>query len=380
MVPDLDPRLRAALQEALLLERVVQSRVPRLAARAAVYRNALALVREIEAVSREHELALVERLGDDDCPDSPPASDGEFEPPFATIHPASTALRDAYALAQQAAVTYSAIQPIAHRLRDSWAIADAGTTAHLTRKHTQDYVRCAGQILAAIHDVVLDELDASGLVCLCTCPACSLGLCMCAIGSRGILAEAWLAARPPLAEQGVEVQRPRPGSAAAKGGLLKGDLIVALDSQRVDQVPEFMRMLRDHQPGDWIDFTVRRPAGEAKVLVEHRREGADQNEDECIVVQGQDFYLGQARDVRQRLRKRKSATRSGANGLTSLSARELQVLELVGTGATNPLIADELEISRATVANHVSHILEKLGLNNRTEAAAYAAAHRLDKA
>jgi DNA-binding NarL/FixJ family response regulator len=46
------------------------------------------------------------------------------------------------------------------------------------------------------------------------------------------------------------------------------------------------------------------------------------------------------------------------------------VLRLVAAGRTNPQIAEALFISRKTASNHVSHILTKLGVANRVEAAA----------
>ncbi len=104
----------------------------------------------------------------------------------------------------------------------------------------------------------------------------------------------------------------------------------------------------------------------------HRRDGVDINDDECILPAGQRFYLEQARDVKRRLRKRGSGNPLDQADLSSLSARELQVLRLVAQGATNPIIADELEISGATVARHVATILAKTGLANRTEAATFA--------
>jgi DNA-binding CsgD family transcriptional regulator len=53
-----------------------------------------------------------------------------------------------------------------------------------------------------------------------------------------------------------------------------------------------------------------------------------------------------------------------------LSPRELQVLAMVAEGAPNSEIAKRLVIADTTVQSHVQHILQKLGVRNRTEAAA----------
>ncbi|MFN8501690.1 LuxR C-terminal-related transcriptional regulator [Kouleothrix sp.] len=55
-----------------------------------------------------------------------------------------------------------------------------------------------------------------------------------------------------------------------------------------------------------------------------------------------------------------------------LSPRELQVLDLVAAGRTNKEIALLLDISNQTVKNHVSSILRKLAVNDRTQAVVYA--------
>jgi DNA-binding NarL/FixJ family response regulator len=60
-----------------------------------------------------------------------------------------------------------------------------------------------------------------------------------------------------------------------------------------------------------------------------------------------------------------------------LTEREREVLALVARGYTNKKIADTLYVSEKTARNHVSHILEKLGLSRRSEAAAFAVEHKL---
>jgi DNA-binding CsgD family transcriptional regulator len=56
-----------------------------------------------------------------------------------------------------------------------------------------------------------------------------------------------------------------------------------------------------------------------------------------------------------------------------LSARELEVAELVAQGLSNSAIAARLFVSRATVASHVTHILTKLGYSSRSQIAAWVA-------
>ncbi len=58
-----------------------------------------------------------------------------------------------------------------------------------------------------------------------------------------------------------------------------------------------------------------------------------------------------------------------------LSERELEVLRLIAQGATNGEIARHLVISERTVKNHISYMLGRLGLRDRTQAAIYAREH-----
>lgn len=62
-------------------------------------------------------------------------------------------------------------------------------------------------------------------------------------------------------------------------------------------------------------------------------------------------------------------------GLESVSERELEVLKLVARGLSNREIAQKLFITEGTVKNHITSVLRKLGLRDRTQAALYASEH-----
>jgi DNA-binding NarL/FixJ family response regulator len=64
--------------------------------------------------------------------------------------------------------------------------------------------------------------------------------------------------------------------------------------------------------------------------------------------------------------RRRGATAAGLKGLTP---REIEVLSLVAQGKSNPQIAQELVISRATAKTHVERIMGKLHVSDRTQAA-----------
>ena len=61
-----------------------------------------------------------------------------------------------------------------------------------------------------------------------------------------------------------------------------------------------------------------------------------------------------------------------------LSPREREILRLIARGDSNKLIARALDIAETTVKIHVQHILRKLNLSSRVQAAVYATSHGLD--
>lgn len=65
----------------------------------------------------------------------------------------------------------------------------------------------------------------------------------------------------------------------------------------------------------------------------------------------------------------------GDSRLVPLSAREMEILQHAARGSSNKEIAHTLQISQQTVKNHISSILRKLDVKDRTEAAVYALRH-----
>lgn len=93
-----------------------------------------------------------------------------------------------------------------------------------------------------------------------------------------------------------------------------------------------------------------------------------------LVGSGMQFVPASAslKTARDASRKQKILKLESENSecLPRLTKREREVLKAIAEGKTNRLIADELEISEHTVKLHVHRLITKLGMKNRTEAAA----------
>ena len=69
---------------------------------------------------------------------------------------------------------------------------------------------------------------------------------------------------------GAEIQKITPGSAAEEGGLEKGDVVTAVDGVRVTDGIALIVSIRTHQPGETVEFTVRRGGEERRISVQLR--------------------------------------------------------------------------------------------------------------
>jgi len=121
---------------------------------------------------------------------------------------------------------------------------------------------------------------------------------------------------------------------------------------------------------------------------------SDNDEDViCAISYGADGYLLKDMDPDEILKKIKEAAigkmvlseklthilagaiRKGDNNKTNilakLTSREHEILKLIAKGLSNKLIAKDLDISDGTVKVHVKHVLKKLGLRSRVEAAVW---------
>ncbi|MEV4612366.1 response regulator transcription factor [Kitasatospora sp. NPDC049258] len=78
-------------------------------------------------------------------------------------------------------------------------------------------------------------------------------------------------------------------------------------------------------------------------------------------------------------RLRSGGGREEDERLAQLTKQERRILDLIGEGMTNRQIGGELHLAEKTVKNYVSSLLAKMGMERRTQAAAFVARHQADQ-
>jgi DNA-binding CsgD family transcriptional regulator len=133
---------------------------------------------------------------------------------------------------------------------------------------------------------------------------------------------------------------------------------------------------RDRSPAHAAMFPVPLEPTLARV-----REALDAHVAASLMAQGRvapvEDLIARALQTRMPSPASGAVSHAHAAGPDGLSERELEVLRLLAAGKSNREIAEALVISLNTVLRHVTHILQKTGAANRTEAAAYAHRHGL---
>ena len=126
----------------------------------------------------------------------------------------------------------------------------------------------------------------------------------------------------------------------------------------------------------WCELQVPYEAARVRCLIAQACSKLGDSENATLEISAaQDTFvqLGAALDVA--CIKATLPSSKGTGG--PLTDREMEVLKLVASGMTNRNIATKLYISEKTVARHLSNIFNKLNLESRTAATAYAYDHRL---
>ena len=174
-------------------------------------------------------------------------------------HAASNALHAITTAFNHAAFGYAVLHTVAHRFNDR---IGKGNAADMAELHQSSYFQASQAVYQLIPDVVIGEMGTHE-ICICTCPSCSLGICLCWHAHIDSLMPV-----SPADEGGIMVRLPKADSAALQAGLRQGDVIVAVDGQEVQTYQELQAEIRKHEPGDEIHLqTLRGPEGPQEITV-----------------------------------------------------------------------------------------------------------------
>ncbi|MBE9158436.1 response regulator transcription factor [Nodosilinea sp. LEGE 06152] len=138
----------------------------------------------------------------------------------------------------------------------------------------------------------------------------------------------------------------------------------------------FVRNVRENPATEWIPILFLSAKGQSQDRVKGLNTGADVYmvkpfEPEELVAQVESSLKQASRLIKQQIKGGGSPAIQVPFDV-ELTPTELRVVQFVARGMANREIANELQVSQRTIESHVSNMLGKTGLNNRTELARWA--------
>ena len=148
-----------------------------------------------------------------------------------------------------------------------------------------------------------------------------------------------------------------------------------------EQAEAYLRAAAETAAREQIVWEIARVAESQAdlALTRSRRDGVGEARNRleyAMTVAGRAGNVSEHRRFQQRL-EALTNNRSIDAAPGGLSPREIEVIRLIAAGKSNREIAGELFISEKTVINHVTHILNKIGVDNRAAAAAFAVRNQI---
>lgn len=139
----------------------------------------------------------------------------------------------------------------------------------------------------------------------------------------------------------------------------------------------FVKQVRENPDTEWIPILFLSAKGQSQDRVKGLNTGADVYmvkpfEPEELVAQVESSLKQASRLIKQQVKGNGTTPAIQVPFDVELTPTELRVVQFVARGFANREIADELSVSQRTIESHVSNMLGKTGLHNRTELARWA--------
>lgn len=171
-----------------------------------------------------------------------------------------------------------------------------------------------------------------------------------------------------LVDPGYPMQEVRRSRARAAIDAARGDITAAASS--------FQRLAEDLKREGLVEELLWAHLDLGRVLSDTDRDGSVRAFTDAATLAEEVGATSQQRLAAQELRRlgvrawRRGAQAPG-EGTAGLSSREVEIAQIVAGGLTNREVAESLRISPRTVERHITNVLTKLGLRNRTELASF---------